>query len=57
MAKRWFDEQQPHMRQTRWTRGLNYSKSDTCTGIAEVDAADISVKVRDSSHVALPGEI
>jgi RNA-directed DNA polymerase len=44
VAKRWPDEKKPHKRQTQWTRGQNYSKSNTCTEVAEVYVAGISVK-------------
>ena len=43
---RWLGEQKSQMRHARWTRGLIYSKSNTCTESLYVYAAGIRVKVR-----------
>ena len=44
MAKRWSDEQEPHVRRTRWVRRPISLKPENCTDGADVDAADISGK-------------
>ena len=53
MAKRWSDEQKPHMRRTRGTRGQRDSKSGTCTATR---GRRCGGHKRDG-HCALPGEV
>ena len=53
MAKRWSDEQKPHMRRTRGTRGQRDSKSGTCTATR---GRRCGGHKRDG-HGALPGEV
>ncbi len=53
MAKRWSDEQKPHMRRTRGTRGPRDSKSGTCTATR---GRRCGGHKRDG-HCALPGEV
>ena len=53
MAKRWSEEQKPHMRRTRGTRGQRDSKSGTCTATR---GRRCGGQKRDG-HGALPGEV